>query len=199
MHQVFQHVDFFSYYEHSTITVVSNCFNCTERHGSDGMAVGLRCVGVCVHVCVWHRMGDSSQGWLRLYLRLACLYAQIPISCAVRDRGGVWSGPSAHYPVNLQALYITASAWQVLEHYKLSWQTLCARLLSSSLPRPLIYVKGRNREKKWERGKETITFSASLPVSLSHTLVFMSQHCPVVLFLDACLIRKPVNLGAKVK
>ena len=52
MHQVFQHVDFVSYYEYSIITVVSKCFNCT-RDGSHVMAVGLRCVCVCVCVCVY--------------------------------------------------------------------------------------------------------------------------------------------------
>lgn len=53
-----------------------------------------------------------------------------------------------------------------------------------------------------EREKETIPFSASVSLSacLSFThSSFMSKHCPVVLFLDTCLICKPVNLVAKVK
>lgn len=124
-------------------------------------------------------MGDSSQGWLKLNLSVwkpGYLSLSFSVmSCAIRKRGGVWRGPSAHYPVNLQALYITASAWQVLEHYKLSWQTLCVRLLSFSLPPSYICERKKHREEMRERNHNFLCLSFSLCLSVFHTLWFYER------------------------
>lgn len=166
---------------------------------TNGMAVGgdgcisVPSVQTSCTVCGTERVTVVKAGWGWTWV---CLSLSI-ISCSV-----VWEtwggGPMAHYPVSLQALYITAIAWQVLEHYKLSWQTLSFFL---PLTHPLSWVQ-KNHGAQWRREQEAITLSFPCSFSASLTFTpsdFISQWCPLMPFLDTDLISKPVNLTAKVK
>lgn len=78
----------FSYQKFTVIN--SNIISIIAVDEGNVMAVGGGEVcRKCVRVCVRHRMGDSSQGWLRLNLRPSvsvgvCLPPSLPVLCYKR-------------------------------------------------------------------------------------------------------------------